>query len=218
MKAVLLLFSGGFDSTLTALLLRDRGFVVHGLSITFLGRPRKEILIARRIGGGQLFASFVECNLSFGKPLFDPKAKILYAGKADEPSAGCIPYRNLAFWSIAMAVASRKSIVTIAGGHTRKDAADYRDASPQFFRTLRLLTAYSGEKKVVRRMNFRLPLQELTPNIYARTVRKHLPFLCRTWSCWLDGNQPCGSCYACIERQRYLNEQGSVKKLRHAVK
>ena len=42
MKAVVLLYSGGADSTLCAMLLRERGWSVHALSIGYEGRPAGE--------------------------------------------------------------------------------------------------------------------------------------------------------------------------------
>ena len=202
MTPVLLLFSGGFDSMLTALLLKEQGFALHALSINFVGRPRQEICTARKLARrNPLFMNFVEFKLDWIDNA--PQTK---TGKThpSEPAAGSIPYRNLVFWSVAVLVASRHGIRTVAGGHTNRDAAHYTDASPEFFQKLRALTAYSGGSALAPQMIFRLPLQEIPSDSYEVTVRQNLPLLQKTWSCWLNGKQPCRSCYACIERERYL--------------
>jgi len=195
MRSAVLLYSGGADSTLCAMLLRERGFAVHALSVLFEGRPAGEIAAAAALAPELRFASQHEMRL-------DGFARGAPAWIADGHAhhEGVIPYRNLMFWSLAANRAAAVGADAIAAGHTRYDADSYDDAGPAFFDTLAQSLRFSGLGPSGRALEIVLPLAGLTPDEMAAVLLKHREFLRRTWSCWRDGDRPCGVCFACKER------------------
>lgn len=195
MRSAVLLYSGGADSTLCALLLAERGFTVHGLSVLYEGRPASELAACRALAGELSFASFREVRvegLARGVP-----DRIEGRGAQDE---GLIPFRNLVFWSIAANRAAEAGAEAVAAGHTRWDADSYDDAGAAFFASLASTLAYSGLGPRVRSPAVLLPLAEMPPEEMAAAFARHRDFLGRTWSCWRDGAAPCGRCFACRGR------------------
>lgn len=195
MKSAVLLWSGGADSTLCAMLLRERGIAVHALSVHYAGRPAGEIAAAQALAAEMEFASAHEMRLdglAMGPPawLVDPAAH----------HEGFVPYRNLVFWSLAANRAAAVGADAIAAGHTRYDAECYDDAGPAFFASLAAPLNHSGLGKGGRPVAVELPLALLSPQEMADLLLRHREFLRRTWSCWRDGTKPCGVCYACTER------------------
>ena len=195
MKSAVLLYSGGADSTLCALLLRERGWTVHALSIGYEGRPAGEIAAAAALASGLAFASFREMSLgglAKGTPSW------VDGGRAQDE--GLVPYRNLVFWSLAANRAASVGANAIAAGHTSYDAADYDDASPAFFDALAKSLRFSGLGAMGRELEIVLPLASLTAQAMADELLRHRELLRRSWSCWRNGDKPCGECYACKER------------------
>jgi 7-cyano-7-deazaguanine synthase len=194
-KSAVLLFSGGADSTLCAMLLRERGVDVHALSIVYAGRPAGEMRAASALAKELAFASHHEMRLdgmAIGAPAW------MANGRADHE--GVVPYRNLMFWSLAANRAASVGADAVAAGHTRYDAESYDDAGPAFFDVLANALRFSGLGPSGRAVEIVLPLASLSPAEMADLLLRHREFLRRTWSCWRDGAKPCGVCFACKER------------------
>jgi 7-cyano-7-deazaguanine synthase len=194
-KPAVLLYSGGADSTLCAILLAESGYSVHALSIVYDGRPAAELAASRALAVELGFASHREIRiegLATGTPGW-----VESRGAHHE---GLIPFRNLIFWSLAANRAAEAGARAIAAGHTRWDADSYDDAGPAFFATLEASLAFSGLGRLPDRIEVILPLAALTPPQMADAFERHRAILHRTWSCWRDGAEPCGDCFACRGR------------------
>ena len=113
---------------------------------------------------------------------------------------GLVPFRNLMFWSLAANRAAAVGATAIAAGHTRYDAESYDDAGPAFFETLAKSLRFSGLGPAGRDLAILLPLAEMSNAELAAQLVARREFLRRTWSCWRDGETPCGTCFACTER------------------
>lgn len=197
-RRCVLLFSGGIDSTLCALQLDDEGYEVHLLSVHYDRRPRHEARAARSVAKGLRFATWHEIRLrglAFGPPPGTARTRASLEG--------VIAHRNLVFWSLAANRAAAIGAHTIAAGHTREDARSYTDAAPPFFRQLRGILGRSGIR-ADEPVEVRLPLQEFGAPHWRRTIRRHRAVIARTWSCWRDGDGPCGECFACRQRFRVV--------------
>ncbi len=110
---------------------------------------------------------------------------------------GYIPSRNLVFYSIALSRAEASGAGAVVGGHTRGDAARFRDAGRPFFRGLESLAASGGYPRV----RVLTPLARLDKAGVVRLgLRLGVP-LHLTWSCYGRGPRPCGRCPACRERE-----------------
>lgn len=194
--AGLLLFSGGVDSTLTALHLTHRNLRVWALTIDYEGRPRGE-----RRAVDQLIPHLSLSGVT--------RFTIGHQLKPPEPSErvgaleGWIPYRNLLFWSIAAHVAGTMGLGFVSAGHELSDGPDYSDASPRFFELLEPILQLTGRSSPQQGLKIELPL--LMGPESAAIEREHQALLRKTWSCWRDADTPCGSCYACQRRAAYFD-------------
>jgi len=83
-----LLFSGGLDSTLSAITLLNQGTDLIALTIDYPSRPRREDYAARQLAQRLPFSNFIQVNLDTGGPL-------MKCGRTHEAEGGWIPYRNL---------------------------------------------------------------------------------------------------------------------------
>lgn len=187
------------DSTLAALELADEGYELHALSVRYDGRPRAEAVAARRVARALPFATRHEVRidgLAIGPPPGAPR------GRAS--LEGVIAHRNLVFWALAANRAATVGARTLAAGHTRADGRTYTDASPLFFRRLTPLLGRTGVGRLDGDVEIRLPLQERPLAYWRRVVRRHADVIDRTRSCWRDGRTPCGTCFACVQRERFL--------------
>ena len=193
-KKGLLLFSGGIDSTLSALLLRETTELV-ALSISYPGRPEGERKAVDKLSKVLDFSDFLEINI-------DTCFKCAEQGT----TPGWIPYRNLLIWGVAAHTAIKIGAGFVAAGHTLEDGVLYSDASDAFFERLNAILDYTGDSGVSK-VEIMLPLTfEETPEepvllaMYENT-------LARTWSCWIDGPTHCGNCYACQERTEFFRNK-----------
>src|SRR5207249_10768735 len=64
-----LLFSGGLDSTLSAITLLNQGTDLIALTIDYPSRPRREAYAARQLAQRLPFSNFIQVNLDTGGPL-----------------------------------------------------------------------------------------------------------------------------------------------------
>jgi len=194
-KSAVLLWSGGADSTLCAMLLRERGVAVHALSIVYPGRPSGEVRAAASLADELSFASYHEMRLD-GMAVGAPA----WLATRHAHHEGFVPFRNLMFWSLAANRAAAVGADAVAAGHTRYDAESYDDAGPAFFDALSKTLRFSGLGPDGRDLHVELPLASLTPDEMSGLLLRHRDFLKRTWSFWRDGDRPCGVCFACTER------------------
>jgi 7-cyano-7-deazaguanine synthase len=201
MNRVVMLFSGGYDSTLSTILMAERGNVeLHGLTINYSGRPRGEVRAARQLAKRLPFRSYNLMQLELPISLYGKDSN----GVRTTAPSGAIPYRNLMFWSLAAFFAARIRAGSIAAGHTRSDADDYSDASNTFFQLFGRISAFNGVNASSNPVKIVLPLRSTDPKEYAKLASKAEALLSLTWSCWHDNAKPCGECYSCKQRARYL--------------
>jgi 7-cyano-7-deazaguanine synthase len=124
----------------------------------------------------------------------------LFAGSAltgaDAPLAGAptvVPGRNLAFLSLAVAVAAPDVGVVYLASH-KGDAEVYPDCRPAFVGAADEAAFLGYGVRVV------APFLGMTKReVVARGRELGVPFEL-TWSCYAGGAEPCGKCAACVER------------------
>lgn len=196
-----LLFSGGLDSTMSALALTSEGVDLVGLSINYPGRPKSEIAAAMSLSKRLPFSAMVEVALESDTVLTIPHLK----GTKLE---GWVPYRNFLFWAIAAHKGALIGADFIAAGHDQNDQKAYSDVSKDFFDAIRHLLQLSGNSEYPIRIDIHLPLLSMTEKqqygLFANTKNRRI--LSSTWSCWRDAPVPCRTCAACKDREQYLNQ------------
>ena len=197
----IVLLSGGIDSAVALYWALKVGHLnVQTLTFDYYRRSRKEITASKKI------SRFTGCanttlRLDFLREIDDWKDK---SAKKNSRLKGAelayIPARNVIFYGIAASIAEPRDCRYIVGGHNRDDVATFPDSSPAFFRRFNALTSvglFSG----ARTSRVILPLSKLRKSAVVKLGKSlGVPFGL-TWSCYYDGDSPCGTCHACCLRE-----------------
>lgn len=195
----LVLVSGGLDSTVALWWARQEGRPLVPLTFHYPGRPRREVEAARALTA-ELDLDLVEASLPFLEEAGDADARRRSRRFAQAPP-GYIPARNALFYAAACYHAQVLGCASIVGGHNAEDASRYPDASQAFFDDLQSLLQrglWTGPGVPAPRLEMPL-LRLLKEEVHALGERLGAP-LHRTWSCYEDGDAPCGACPACARR------------------
>jgi 7-cyano-7-deazaguanine synthase len=200
-RRAILLFSGGFDSTFVGLTLQHNDLRYTALSIQHPNRPRQERLAAEAlladIGCDKILTVDVDLQDYRHQP-----GRWLSARHE-----GWIPFRNVVFFGIAAHYAILEGCDIIASGVRIWDTTAYNDATVEYLSRLEAMLGASGAPGIPSRpLELYLPLIEAhTPIIeFINTHPAVLRTLQRSWSCWRDQAEPCGSCAPCRTRAQFL--------------
>jgi 7-cyano-7-deazaguanine synthase len=209
--SAVVLLSGGVDSTtLLHFVARWLGVsAVHALSFRYGQKHARELEMARWQARAVGVAEHRVMDLSGmaeltrgGSALTDPAlavpdmAAIPESQRTQPPTY--VPNRNMVFLALAAAYAESVGVADIYYGAQQQDEYGYWDCTETF----------------VERLNNVLALNRKTP------IRAHAPFVGmnkaavvkiglelgvdynHTWTCYRGGENPCGRCPACVERER----------------
>lgn len=188
---VVLLYSGGLDSTTLLYDLRAQGHQVQALSVNYFQSHVRELRAAEEICR--------RINVPFTKidaPVFFGRRALLDGSGAFEGENTVVPGRNLVFLSLAMSLCIGRDGDAVAIGATKTDSAIYPDCRRDFleaFGDLARLTYYP-------RFTLLTPYLELTKREVAEFAVDFGVPIDLTWSCYRGGETPCGNCGACHER------------------
>lgn len=204
-RAVVML-SGGVDSTVALWWARAEGLEPLPVSIEFAGRPRRELEAVERVVKASGAAPLTRMPLPFVHLAGELPA---YRGGERPVPYGYIPMRNLLFYTLAAYHADGHGARYIVGGQLKEDAIDFPDASAAYFGHVNELLKRStngwsraGPPEVL------LPLSGLTKvDVVRLGARLGAPFEL-TWSCWMDGERPCGACVSCKDRAEAFAKAG----------
>jgi 7-cyano-7-deazaguanine synthase len=208
------LLSGGLDSYTAAAMLKERGFMLHALSILYGQRHAFEMTAARRLANALAVAQHLELPLdlrsiggsSLTSDLPVPENRDL--ADASIPST-YVPARNTVFLSLALGWAEVLGATDIVIGVNALDYSGYPDCRPEFVRAaLANLATRAGVTGA--RFTIHTPLIDLSKaDIIRRGLALGLDYSL-THSCYNpDGDgHPCGRCDSCVIRARGFAEVG----------
>lgn len=222
MKKVLVLFSGGIDSTLCLKIAIDKYGKdnVYALSINYGQNNDKELDASKNIcdyygisykeiditnifaeSGSSLIKS---SDKSIPYESYDEQYKKL---KDNENVSTNVPYRNGVMLSICASYAISKNIDIIYYGiHTEEGIARalYPDCDEDFNMAINLAIYLGSGKKV----KVEAPLSGLyKKDIIKLGIEKEIPFHL-TWTCYENHELHCGKCTACTDRIKAFKENG----------
>jgi 7-cyano-7-deazaguanine synthase len=193
MKSLVLL-SGGVDSAVSLALADDP---VEALTIDYGQRHKREIFAAEEIAAHY----GVPWQLVNVDPIIFKGSALTHDaeipdGHADAPDATYVPARNTVFLAIAAARAESIGAESIILGANADDAAGYPDCRPDY------LFAYRDvlQRWTMGHIWISAPLLRYTKAaVMERALKLNVP-LELTYSCYRGGEQPCGTCGACVSR------------------
>jgi len=200
------MLSGGIDSTVALYWAKSEGVEVLPISIEFSGRPRRELEAVRRIVEASACGPLGHLPLPFVKLARELPS---YRAPAKPIPYGYIPLRNLMFYTLAAYHADANGARYVLGGHLKEDAMEFPDASLSYFTEMNdLIRRSTNGWSKVGPPEVLLPLSGFTKTDVVRLGAKlGVPFEL-TWSCWVDGDSPCGACVSCKDRDEAFEKAG----------
>lgn len=186
MKDVMVLLSGGLDSTVLATIANRAGRLAVAAFVDY-GQPAaaQEREAAQRWCGRNT-SRLIELRAAF-------PAAIGLASGVGAPGPRVIPCRNLILISLAASSAPEVGAREVWYGATGADQASYPDCRPEFAAALSAVLALDGGVTV------RAPLAGmLRPEVRALAVALQVA-VADTWSCYQarEDGMPCGECDSC---------------------
>lgn len=217
---VLVLFSGGLDSTTALAMAIDRYGKenVIALSISYGQKHTKEIEAAKKIVRhyqiehlyldlAKIFA-YSDCSLLQHSDNQIPHGSYneQLTKTAGTPVSTYVPFRNGLFLSSAASIAISKNCDIIYYGAHSDDAAGsaYPDCSEVFNNAMNQ-AIYEGSNHQLKIM---APFMKMTKaDIVKIGLSLGVPYEL-TWSCYEGNEHPCGTCGTCIDRQNAFLKNG----------
>lgn len=198
MSKIIVLHSGGLDSTVCLAMGLKAGHEVISLGIDYGQKHRLELEYAksqcRKLGADRKVI-----KLEWDKPIRDiPKNRTIDEIKSGVSTA-FLPGRNIVFFSIACAEASGVGATEVWTGVNAIDYSGYPDCRPEFIESYsKMLSLGSpGGPKLVAPLLFKTK-PEIAQLAVTLGLSKDDTWSCYTPNYFTGGASPCGSCDACV--------------------
>jgi 7-cyano-7-deazaguanine synthase len=202
MDQVVVIHSGGMDSTVLLYHLRAEGFDVAALSVDYGQRHRKELErakeICRLIGVHHEIADLSGLTrLLGGSALTNSSVDVPEGHYAEESmKTTVVPNRNMLMMSVAICWAVARKAQFVAYGAHAGDHTIYPDCRPEFAAAMDNAARLADWSEV----GVLSPFVEMTKTDIARRGSElGVPFEL-TWSCYKGEERHCGRCGTCVER------------------
>ncbi|TWB50803.1 7-cyano-7-deazaguanine synthase [Bradyrhizobium sacchari] len=205
MTPVLLLASGGLDSTTVAYWLHEKGETILPIFFDYGQHcvetewatlhhvlPKTRVIAPRRIDISGIFCG------SKSRLIAEPN---LWLDNVDDSDL-YIPYRTLLFFSCAAAVAQTVKLTQVYSGFINSNHAKELDCSATFLNSLDALAENVGP------VRFNMPFRDKTKTEIVELARGLEVPIGSTFSCQVYSDIPCGACPNCVERIKAIEGAG----------
>lgn len=183
-----LAISGGIDSIVLLHYLRSFGVLGRAFSVDYGQVNVKEIG----------FAALACGNLSVQHSTVRVEAEHL--ASTDPTGNNVIPNRNMLIISIGLGIAMAADLDGVAIATNLGDHSGYHDCRPLFLSTMDTAASRSSAKP----MSVVAPFMGLSKKCVVAIGRDLGVAIEESWSCYLDGPEPCGKCNACLRKTEAL--------------
>lgn len=214
-KGAVVLCSGGLDSTVVMAMAMSESGKVIALTFDYGQRHSRELLAAKAVAshyGVEQITVRINADAWGGSALTDSELEIPQAREIDSSiPVTYVPARNLIFLSVALGVAEARNADAVYIGVNALDYSGYPDCRPEFIASFQE-SARLGLKRAVEGnpIEIKAPLISMSKaEIIMAALEIGAP-IALTWSCYQGGITPCGSCDACLLRQRGFDTAGVV--------
>jgi 7-cyano-7-deazaguanine synthase len=226
---VVVLLSGGLDSTTTLAIAKSQGYEVYALSFRYGQRHRVELEAAQRIAKHFKVAKHlvvdIDLRLFGSSALTDdiavPKGRTSKEMGADIPIT-YVPARNTIFLSFALAWAETLSSQDIFIGVNALDYSGYPDCRPEYIAAYERMANFATKAGVEGRQKLKIhtPLIQMTK---AQIIKKGLELGADyglTHSCYdpSESGESCGNCDSCLLRLKGFKEAGVTDPIKYRSK
>lgn len=211
---VVVLLSGGIDSTTLVYYMLNIGKEVFPISFYYGQKHNKEVDAAlhtcKKLGIPLKIANIDILGKLAPSALTRSDIKVPY-GSYDEESmkATVVPNRNMVFLSLATAYAIGIGASEVTYAAHSGDHAIYADCRPAFIESMRGAIQLCDDSEVY----LRTPFEFLDKaDILEAGIKLGVDYSL-TWSCYEGGEKPCNRCGTCIERAEAFGKLGLVDPL-----
>lgn len=194
---VVLLASGGLDSTTVAYWLREEGKMIVPVFFDYGQHcvekewdtlrevlPRDGVEPPTRVDISAIYAGSNSRLISEANPWVDDVA----------PDDLYIPYRTLLFFAAAASIAQTRQLTEVYAGFINSNHAKELDCSATFLNNIGALSERVGP------VSFKLPFREMTKAEVASLAERLSVPIGSTFSCQVYSDTPCGACPNCVDR------------------
>lgn len=209
---VIVLLSGGIDSTTALYLTKQDVAEIFTLNMVYTKSFDREAEASRRLA----VTAGVKEHLSIYLPFFKDIERRLHPPPSQTISSAYLPARNIVFYGVAAAYAEVLGAERIVFGSNSDDAKELPDAGSAFIQRMnelvRIGTRAGNEGRTIQIVN---PLINYgKTEVLKLAIQLKVP-LELTWSCYEDGNVPCGKCRGCVTRLRAFQELDMADPLKY---
>ncbi|WP_297982148.1 7-cyano-7-deazaguanine synthase QueC [uncultured Methanobrevibacter sp.] len=201
-KKVVLILSGGLDSSTLLYKLLDEGNEVTALSFNYGQKAAIEIERASEI-----------CAMNnVSHRVFDIRniVDLLSSSLTDEdndnvsePINTVVPSRNTILLELATAFAISNDLEEVYYGAIKADVGDYPDTTPEFLNQINELNKVNNYEYIPIRAPF---IDTDKKDVVKIAIELGVPIE-KTWSCYVnDDGTPCGECFSCKSRIKAIEE------------
>lgn len=213
----MILLSGGIDSAVCLWWSRTQGWDLLPLTVDYYRRPEAEVRAIRDLLQAAGVRDLVRVPLPFLKEVEDLKKDGLANPLLERAPDSYVPARNLIFYALAGYYAETLGSQLVIGGHNGIDPETFPDSAPDFFTHVNSLYRMGLWSYRQSPISIRLPLAgKPKEEVVAMGLRLGVPFD-RTWSCYWDGEEHCGTCASCVERRRAFRALRADDPVRYAA-
>ncbi len=206
---VILLLSGGLDSSTALYWAIQENYTPIALSINYGFRPHQEREAVQEVIA-RTGVRMVEVPLLFVKDVMDLKREGYPIPTATGAPEGYIPVKNLLFFATAAYYSEVFGACALIGGNLLSDALRFPDVSPAYFADIERLLARVALPGGCSSPRILLPfIKKTKAEVLRLGLELGVPYEV-TWSCYDEGMDgfPCGKCAPCRERATAFKEVG----------
>jgi 7-cyano-7-deazaguanine synthase len=205
LTTAILLLSGGIDSAAALYLTKQSIETIYSINMIYGEAYDAETVAAKRIAA----AAQVKEHLTILLPFFNDIEQRYHPAPSENITPAYIPARNIVFYGIAAAYAETLGASRIVFGSNADDAKELPDARDDFIQLMNELilrgTRVGTEGSEIQVVN---PLINRTKAEALRLAIELKVPLELTWSCYQNGETPCGNCRGCVGRRKAFQEVG----------
>ena len=205
---IVLILSGGLDSTTVLFQLLSENKTVIAISFNYGQKASKELQYAKKTCE-KLEVKHEIIDISTLKPCFQ-SSSIVNEEENDTstPYNTVVPSRNTILLELATAYAISNNANAVYCGIQKGDYNDYPDTRPIFLDKINSLNQVNNYRYIP----IYAPLYDLSKTeVVLKALQLGVP-LDETWSCYNQTETPCGECYSCKTREKAIKEAKEILK------
>ena len=225
---IVILLSGGMDSTTLLYKAKDEGFSVHAIAFDYGQKHIRELAAAGNVAKACPADSFTLINLTSVHDAFlnraessqtNPDFAVPHGHYADDNmKITIVPNRNMMMLAIAASYAITIKARTIGYAAHAGDHAIYPDCRTNFINSMRVALGLCHQLALNDdSINLYTPFEKMWKHEIVREgILLDVPYRL-TWSCYEGEMDHCGLCGTCVERKEAFELAGFKDPTRYAV-